>query len=1184
MWTDDQLKAIEAPVSDILVTAAAGSGKTAVMVERLIERVIAPDGVDIDKILVVTFTKAAASEIKERVAAKIAEKLEQGENKRLKNQLFLINTASICTIHSFCLDIIRNNFHLLNLDPNFKVGDTTQLSILKARAMGDVLDKYYDEEDADFLRVINSFTQKRDDAIEDIIGDIYTFAQSMPDPDGFLDDCCEVYSGDCQKQLSYILEGVCEDAEYAQKCYERALLICPEDDAYEKVRSVISDEADLAQTIKKLCKDGWDEVYNYIKDYKFSVIRSNKNMDITVFEEIKRLRENARNCLKAIIQDKINMPLSVITDDLLYMRPCVLKLCQLVKDFSSVYGQYKRERNVIDFNDIEHLALKLLTSPEYEEVAKMQKERFEEIYIDEYQDCNGVQEALFKAVSREADGHPNMFMVGDMKQCIYRFRNANPKLFKDKSDTYTPYGDGGDYNKIVLSKNFRSRAEVLNCVNLIFSHIMSERVGELDYTEDEYLYNGASYEDVNEDMHYVDLCIIDGAEDDDEETEKPASIVAEANFVALKIHELVDSGYIVYDKSLDEYRPVKYRDIAILLRGVRGNGDYFVDALSEYGIGAFCDGGTGYFDCEEVGTLISFIKIISNPFDDINLVSVMRSPIYNFTDNELLKIRTADRTGYFYESVLKYCVRADALSSKVKAFLTKVENYRRKSYIMAVDEFLWYLLSDTGYMEFIGTLSGASFKKVNVRSLINCARIFSASNGNDICAFATYVDEISMSGGDGKGAKLIGENDDVVRIMTFHKSKGLEFPVVFVSQCGKQFNMRSLSGAVLMHHELGLGINYVDEKKRFSYKMAVKNAIKDKISEENLSEEMRVLYVALTRAREKLFITGVVNDYYNKFIVNIRNDCEDAGGILHSRTVSSARTFLKWICQATYDDGNKCVKLPGGGFLRTEIIPVYSLVQSGEIQQKEYKQITEKEEHSAYKNEILRRLTYQYPNTTSTGLPRNVTVTEIKRIHDLADENTYRLYRMPELKKPSFAKDTSSVGAAAIGTLMHLCMEKIELTDGINRDTIKEEIQSFVENGLITEDEAAVIDADGIAEFFSSDVGVDMVKSKNVCREVPFEILVEADEIFADAGTSEKIVVQGMIDAYFTDENGNVILVDYKTDRRKGASAEEFRQQIVNRYKLQIYYYEKALEILTGRRVHKKYIYLFDTGEAVEMR
>ncbi|MBQ6999331.1 MAG: helicase-exonuclease AddAB subunit AddA [Clostridia bacterium] len=1188
MWTDDQLKAIEAPVSDILVTAAAGSGKTAVMVERLIERVIAPDGVDIDRILVVTFTKAAASEIKERVAAKIAEKLEQSDSKRLKNQLFLINSASICTIHSFCLDMLKNNFHLLNLDPNFKVGDTTELSILKAKAMGDVLDEHYDEEDEVFLRVINSFTQKRDDAIEKIIDAIYAFAQSTPDPDKFLDDCCNVYSGDCEKQLSYILEGVFEDAEYAEKCYNRAVRFFPDDVAYEKVLNVIKSELDLAKTIKKLCKEGWDKVYDYIKDYKFAVIRSNKNMDLTVFEEIKRLRENARNCLKTIIQDKINLPLSTITDDLLYMRPCVIKLCQLVKEFSAVFSEYKNERNIVDFNDIEHLALKLLTNPEYEEVAKAQKERFEEIYIDEYQDCNGVQEALFKAVSRDADGAPNMFMVGDMKQCIYRFRNANPQLFKEKSDTYAPYGSGGSYNKIVLSKNFRSRAEVLDCVNLIFSRIMSESVGELDYTEEEYLYNGASYEDVNEDMHYVDLCIIDTSDDtgEDDIGEKPAVVAAEAELVARKIRSLVDGGYTVYDKSLDKYRPLKYRDIAILLRKVRGgNGDYFVDALSQHGIGAFCDTGAGYFDCEEVGTLISFIKIISNPFDDINLVSVMRSPVYNFTDNELLKIRTADRTGYFYDAVIKYTVCTDALAAKVKAFLNKVENYRRKSSVMAVDEFLWYLLSDTGYMEFTGTLSGATYKKANIRSFINCAHIFSANNGNDISAFANYVDEISMSGGDGKGAKLIGENDDVVRIMTVHKSKGLEFPVVFVCQCGNKFNLRDLSAPVIMHHELGLGINYVDEKKRFSYKMAIKNAVRDKILEENLSEEMRLLYVALTRAREKLFITGAVDDYYNKFITDIRNECADAGGEIHSKSVSSARTYLKWICQAVYEDDNpKCIKLPGGGFVRTEVVPIYTLASSAPAEHSEYKQIAEKDEHSPYKGEILRRITYQYPYGNSTQLPRNVTVTEIKRISDMADEDTYRLYRMPELKKPAFSKEASSVSAAAIGTLMHLCMEKIELTEDIKDDTIKIQIRNFVNAGFITEEEAAFINAEVIAEFFRSDVGRAMVKSKTVCREVPFEILVEADEIFAGATTSEKIVVQGMIDAYFTDEDGNVILVDYKTDRRKGVSADEFRQQIARRYALQINYYEKALQMLTGRSVHKKYIYLFDTGEAVEMR
>lgn len=1184
MWTNDQLKAIEAPVSDILVTAAAGSGKTAVMVERLIQRIIAPDGTDIDRILVVTFTKAAAAEIKERIAAKIAEKLEEGDNQRLKNQLLLVSRASICTIHSFCLDILKNNFHLLNLDPNFKVGDTAETAYLRAKAMGDVLDKHYDEDDADFLRVINSFTKKRDDAIEKIITDVYEFSQSTPDPDAFLMSCEEIYSGDCQKQLEYILDSVREDAAYCAELYDRAIKLCQFDEAFDKCKAVLADELTFAQGIAKLCDHGWDKVYDFIKDYKFSIIRSNKNMDVQVFEEVKALRESARDCLKAIMAEKVTIPLSTVVEDLIYMKPCVVKICSLVREFSQCYSQYKHEKNIVDFNDIEHFALKLLTAPEYAEVSKAQKERFQEIYVDEYQDCNGVQEALFKAVSKEDEGKPNMFMVGDMKQCIYRFRNANPQLFKGKSDTYIPYGEGGDYSKIVLSKNFRSRAEVLNGINLIFSRIMSESVGELDYKEEEYLYNGADYEEVNEDTKYIDLCIVDASgEPEDGEEEKPARVVAEANLVARKIRDLVDGGYIIYDKSMGEYRPVKYRDIAILLRGIRGNGDYFADALSELGIPAFCDVGVGYFDCEEVVTLISFIKIISNPLDDINLVSIMRSPIYDFTDSELLKIRTADRTGYFYNAVLKYSDRGDALAYKINAFLKKIEDYRLRAAVMSVDEFLWYLVQSTGYMEYIGTLPGSAVKKANIRALINRARIFADNNGGDVAGFAAYVDDINLSGGDGQSAKLIGENDDVVRIMTIHKSKGLEFPVVFVSQCGKRFNTRDLSDTVLMHHDLGLGIDYVDEKKRFAYRMTVKNAVKDKILEENLSEEMRLLYVALTRAREKLFITGVV-DSYEKFSDNIRFACHGAHGRLHPRIVASCRTYLQWICQAIYADADSdCISIPVGGFFRREIVPIYSLAGHCEEKSANDVQIPAKEEHSPYKGEILRRLTYEYPHSGLTRLPRNVTVTEIKRLSELEDDDTYRLYRMPALRRPAFADTARKMDAAAIGTLVHFCMQKIKLTDGINHDTIKEEIRGFAEQGLITEEEAAYIDPGIIAGFFESSVGRAMLASDKVFREVPFEILVEADEIFAGAATDEKIVVQGMIDAYFIDKDGNVILVDYKTDRRRGGSNDEFKQQIAQRYRLQIYYYEKALQLMTGRSVRKKYIYLFDTGEAVEI-
>lgn len=1184
MWTNDQLNAIKAPVSDILVSAAAGSGKTAVMVERLIERVLDENGTDIDRILVVTFTKAAASEIKERIANKIAEKLEEANSQRLKKQLVLLSRASICTIHSFCLDILKNNFHLLNLSPNFKVGDTTEVDILKQKALSDVLDKHYDEDDPDFLRVINSFTTKKDDAIESIIKDIYDFAQSTADPYKYLDDCLKVYSGDCGVQISYILDSAYEDAGYACNCYKRAMELCLRDHAFEKPMNIIGEEMEFARALQKLCREDWDKAYNFIKDYKFAIMRSNKNMDPSIFEEIKLLRENARASLKSIIADKINLPLDTVKEDLQYMMPCVLKLCELVKEFSETFAQYKSEKDIVDFNDIEHLALRLLTNPQYDEVVKAQRERFEEIYVDEYQDCNGVQEAIFKAVSRENEGTPNMFMVGDMKQCIYRFRNANPQLFKFKSDTYAPYGSQSDYNKIILSKNFRSRGEVLNGINHIFSRIMSESVGELQYTDEEYLYNGASYENENDDTKYIDLCIIDSSYTGDEETEeRPVSVVTEANLVAQKIRNIIDSKYIVYDKGEDRYRPAKYRDIAILLRGISGSGEYFADALSNFGIPAFCDAGMGYFDCEEVGTIVSFVKIIANPLDDINLVSVMRSPIYNFKDSELLKIRTADKHGYFYDAMVKYSESKDALSSKIRSFLNKISWYRECASYMATDEILWHILNDTGYMEFIGTLEGAAFKKANIRAFINRASAFYKNSGGDISAFASYVDEISMSGGEGKAANLIGENDDVVRIMTIHKSKGLEFPIVFVSQCGKRFNTRDVSKTVIMHHDLGIGIDYVDEKKRFAYSMMTKNAIKDKILEENLSEEMRLLYVALTRAREKLYITGIVSDYC-KFMEDIRHECRGAEEKLHSRTVSSARTYLKWICQAVYEDDELALReIENGGFIRREIIPIYTL-ESDDGAHMEYEADIDKIQGSSeYKGEIHRRLQYTYPYNDMKNLPRNVTVTEIKRINETDDLSSFRLYRMPQMKKPSFAEASAKMSSANIGTLMHLCMEKIELTDDKNHDTIKLEIESLVDEGIISEENAKYIDINGILKFFKSPVGKAMTSARKVYREAPFEILVEADEIFPLADTSEKIVVQGMIDAYFVDNNGNLVLVDYKTDRKGGKSISEFKDEILKRYELQMHYYEKALQLLTGRNVNKKYIYLFDIGEAIEI-
>ena len=1173
MWTDDQLKAINSPVSDILVTAAAGSGKTAVMVERLIERILSPDGCDIDKILVVTFTKAAASEIKERIASKIAEKLETEDNPRLKNQLVLINRASICTIHSFCLDILRNNFHLLGLDPNFKIGSTDEVAMLKSKALDQVFDKHYEEDDEQFLRLVNAFTKKNDKNLCDMVMNIYNFSQSTEDPFAFLDDCVKVYDGNFSEHTDYILKNACLDAQYCAKLYEKAIKLCSLDLSFEKCREVLAEELSVCENIIKLAPEGWNRVLGYINGYKFSTLRSNKNMEQTVFEEIKSLRNTAKECLKNIIGHMIYMPVEEIEKDLKHMKPYVFSLCNLVKEFSNLYGEMKREKNIVDFNDFEHFALKLLKDPDQSEVASNLKNRYEEIYVDEYQDCNGVQEAIFKAVSRESEGTPNMFMVGDMKQCIYRFRNANPQLFKRKSDTY---GLDESHRKITLSKNFRSRETVLNGANIIFENIMSEEVGEIEYSKDEHLYYGLDYENKNPDTEYVDIDIINASgEFADGDDDKPAKIEAEAEMVAKKIRKMVDEKYVVFDKATKEYRPLKYRDVAVLLRSRSGSAMFFEDALSKYGIPSFCDTGSLYFECEEVSTLISFIKIISNPLDDINLVSVLRSHVYSFSDNDLLKIRTVDKDGYYYNALTKYAQGTDSLSKKIQSFLKKIDSYRRMSYIMTTDEFLWHLVKDISYMDYIGTLDGAELKKANVRMFINCAREFEDSIGGGLVGFADYVTEISLSGGGATEAKLIGENDDVVRIMTIHKSKGLEFPVVFLSQCGKNFMTRDLSAPVLMHHDMFLGIDYVDEKKRFSYKTVVKDAIKEKCLGENFSEEMRLLYVAVTRAREKLVITGVV-DNYDKFIEKINLHMLTSEQKVNPRAVKSAKNFLEWVVSAVSLNAEK------SSMFRKNVVSIYDIVEDNEIKNEPRISIPEKSEHSKYKGEILRRLNWQYPYSSLSDLPRNITVTEIKRILD-SEENVYRMYRMPKLKTPSFIEGEEKTDFAKIGTLMHLCMEKIDLTYSQNEATIKEEISRFVKDGILSEENSRYIDVLSIAKFFESDLGKQIVASKKVWRETPFEILVEADEIFKGTFHDEKIVVQGMIDAYFEDIDGNIILLDYKTDRRGSLNTSEFKEKIIERYEKQMYYYEKAIRLFTSKSVHKKYIYLFDIGEAIEV-
>ena len=1184
MWTAQQQSAIDAPVADTLVTAAAGSGKTAVMVERILQRVTGAQPVDIDRILVVTYTNAAAGEIKERITLKLLELIDRGAE-NLKQQLALIGSASICTIHSFCLDIIRSQFHLLGLDPKFRIGDGIEVELLKSQALDEVFDQMYEAEDAVFLELVDGYTKKTDDRLVGMVRGIYEFSRSMPDPDGWLLAAARGYENGCGACMGFLLQLAKSHAQYAVQLYDRALQICAADPELSGWQEAMAEEQQLFCRFIAACDVDWDMAFGVLDGYKFAVKRRSKKAGEWEQERIKALRDEAREIYKEIVYRLVSQPRAVLEADALALSPRVGKLCELVRRYDAQYTAKKRARNLIDFSDFEHLALDLLydESGGPSEIARGLREKFEEIYVDEYQDCNSVQEALFSAISRRQDGAPNVFMVGDLKQSIYKFRDANPRLFQSKSDSFPPYeaGMAQSQAKIVLNKNFRSRAGVLDGVNFLCAQLFSPGAGELVYGEEEQLVPGADYPQPDSP---VEVVVIDAsAEVTDSRGGKVTNLQAEAAFVAQKIRAMIDGGETVTDKATGQPRPLRYRDVVVLLRSTRGNAEAFAQALAAQDIPCYSDVGGGYFDSYEIRTLIAFLRIVSNPLDDISLATVMRCGVYGFGDNDLLTFRTETADGYFYDAVTAYAKNHDnTLSRKTQAFLDAFSRYRDAANYMDTDEFLRFLANDTGYFAFIGTLPNPAVRRANVRALFYRAQQFESGNFKGVFSFVRFVDKLKKNGSDGDSAKIIGENDDVVRIMSIHKSKGLEFPVVFVSMCGKKFNTRDLTDPVLLHRDLGLGLEYVDVQKRFSYPSAAKTAIREKLRIEGLSEELRVLYVALTRPKERLILTGVCADA-QKRLEELAQLAAGQSAPLHPRVVLGAGGYLDWVLLALlrhadalpgHDTG---VRVQDTSKFCVRVVDKAEIAAEPERQTGAEREITADVSQSRYAVEIARRLAWTYPFSEGRQLPSNVTVTELKRLLEPPEDGDYRLFGKEEIARPRFLETGDTVIGARAGTVMHYCMQKICLTDGAKRDTIEAEIDALCQEGLLTTSERDSVDVDKICAFLDSPIGKEMCSSRFVRREVPFKLLMDASVLFGMAA-GEEVVMQGTIDAYFIDAKDNLVVLDYKTDKVRDTT-ESIRQ----RYALQLHCYAYALEQITGKPVTRKCIYLFDTGETIDV-
>ena len=1222
-WTNEQKQAIYEKGSNILVAAAAGSGKTAVLVERIINKII-NEKIDIDRLLVVTFTNAAAAEMRERVLEAIYKKLDETpENENLQRQITLLNKASICTIDSFCLDVVRNHFYELeNISPNFRIADTTEIELLKQEVLEDIFEEKYERKEEDFTELINTYTSYRDDTpLKDLILKIYTYIQSNPFPNQWLNEKIEMFNiqdleGDFSKNpwgeilLKEVEEELIDNINTLKE-QEQNLARSPE---LEKYTKTLSDDIDKLEMLK-VNLNSWDKAYEIYTNLTFATWPRQK-IDSAIKDQAKLVRDDIKKKVTKKLNKIFIYNSEEANQDIADMYPVLAKLKHLIFEFGEEFSKRKRNKNIVDFNDIEHLALNILiknedAKVEPTEVAKTYKEKFIEIAIDEYQDSNMVQEYILTAIS---NGN-NIFMVGDVKQSIYKFRQAMPDLFLSKYKTYKLKENKKDDDdlKIQLFKNFRSRANVLDFTNLIFQDIMSENLGEIDYTDEEYLNLGASYEETSQRLE-TEIDVIDlkekedlapeeearGTEesrdnDDAEETaeERVEDIQVEARFVANKIKSLVESHFQVFDRKISGFRDVQYKDIVILLRSTKVNAPIFEEEIINLEMPVFSESSQEYLDSIEIQTIMSLLKIIDNPIQDIPLVTVLRSHIGNFTDDELVEIRLSDKYDNFYTAMQKARINVSKeLKEKIDKFFENLEKWRKEKEYLALDEFIWKLYSDTHYYTYVGLMPNGDLRQANLKMLFERAKQYETASFKGLYNFIQFIEKLHIGSNDLGAAKLIGENDDVIRIMSIHKSKGLEFPVVFLSATGKQFNLMDLNQNILLHQELGIGVKYIDYERQVQYDTLTKEAIRNKILTETLSEEMRILYVALTRAKEKLYITGLKRDY-EKEIENIQKQVSRYHKVndkINYILVKKYKKYLDWILLVyLYEKENKEHLLTLNVWNKQELLKSFAKPKEEVVEIKKQLENTTVPKEEVEKIDTI--LEYTYTHQLATTIPTMTSVTKIKQMKAEQKSNTDRKFNIEDdrtnqtehqltFNKPNFMREDKDdiITPAQKGTLVHMCMQRLDETKEYTLEKIQNMIEDLLKKKIITEKEARSINSYKVFEFTKSKIWREVKTAKKVYKERPFFINIPAKEIYSK-DLEEEILVQGIIDLYYINQNNEVILVDYKTDYvEKGKES-----QLVEKYILQLELYKKALEESLQRKVDKTYIYSVYLGKEIEI-
>ena len=1223
-WTKEQKAVIESRNRNLLVSAAAGSGKTAVLVERIIRMITEGENpLDIDQLLVMTFTKAAADEMRERVLLAVDEKLkEDPENGHLQMQAAMIPYARITTIDSFCLGIIREHYNQLDIDPAFRVGDEGELLLLRGSVMEQLLEDYYEAGDEEFSRFVETYaTGKSDRGIEDHIMAVYNFSGSNPWPEKWLEACekeLEDYEEGSDDRLMetewmrFLMWDVAmQTGEFCAQLKE-ALAVCDEENGPAAYIPMLTSDLRMLQAIGNAKDYGClNELLGSASFDRLASIRS-KEIDADKKSFVTGCRDRIKKAVGKLRDLYCFESIETVVRDLKGTSGAVRMLLRLAGEFHDRYQEAKQEKNLVDFGDLEHYALEVLLEETGEgertpsAAADELSRQFEEILVDEYQDSNDVQEALIHAISRERFGTPNVFMVGDVKQSIYKFRLARPELFLKKYESY-PREDGL-YQTIELHQNFRSRDSVLSGINEVFYQIMTKGLGGILYTEDAALHAGAVFETTEEtvggklELHMVNTGggLLKQLEADP--ADDYTSREMEAKLIAARMKELInpETGLKVWDKKEKRYRTACYGDMVILLRSLSGFAEDFVNILMNEGIPAYAERRTGYFTAIEVETVLCFLSIIDNPMQDIPLAAVLKSPIVGATDEELARLmavfkRTAkkgqDRGIYgawmYYLENCPEDEREGELYGKLAAFSDELAEYRRIAGYLSIHELLYIIYENTGYYDYIAAMPAGEARQANLDMLVEKASAYEKTSYSGLFHFIRYIENLKKYDTDFGEAALAGD-ENTVRILSIHKSKGLEFPVVFLAGMGKKFNKQDLYGKILIDPDLGIATDYLDLELRVKTPTLKKNVLRRRLELEALGEELRVLYVAMTRAKEKLIMTGT-DRYLDKKLERF-SDIKRTAGQIPFTILSTADSFLDWLLMSLSGKLSESALLSDAG-AETGLMTVrsYSVADlvGVEIEHQAEKKLSKEEllnfdcariYDEAYAAGISAAFAYRYPHTADIGLHTKLSVSELKKQGQLIDEeeSTFLPTIPAFLLEESGKKDQG--GGAFRGTAYHRALELLNFPGMKTISDVEMALDTFRREKYMDEESLSLLDAGILWNFLSSPLGRRMsaAQAKGLLyKEQQFVIGIPAREMEV-CSSDELVLIQGIIDAYMEEEDG-LVLIDYKTDHVvRGRES-----LLTERYGIQLEYYKRALEQMTGKKVTEKIIYSLTLQEEI---